>query len=306
MPSDPLPQPAEAPEPGPGPFVGSASPYTRQQLRTQRFTRVTRDVYVRVPALLDLRARVAAARLVLPGSVACLQTAALLTKLPVDDDGLVHLARGRGAARSERDGVEVHRLVVRDDEVLEVRGLRLTDGPRTLADLAAALSEEQLVAVGDVVLRRYNAAALAEAVARARRRPGVELLRRVAPLLDAGSDSPAESRARLRLHRAGFTALVHGISITDGYGGWLADPDLADPVARVAVQHEGATHFAKGEAQRIHDVDRDELSREAGWIIVISTKKDDADPDQLIRKVTNAYLQAARLYGRQVLPPHLR
>ena len=295
----------------PHPFLGSASEHTRQQLRAARFTRVTRDVYLRAPATADLRARTVAARLVLPSSVACLGTAALLTKLPVVDDGTVHLARPGEAAWSVRQGITVHRYDVRDDEVLDLAGLPVTDGPRTLADLAAYLALEQLVAVGDVVLRRYGEEAVLEAVRRAARRPGVVLMRQAVPLLDARAGSPAESRVRVRLHAAGFDRLVPGVRITDEAGGWLADPDLADEEARVAVQHDGDVHFedddsGKALRRRRHDAARDDLSRERGWEVVVSTALDEHHPERLVDRVAAAYRRAARVLGPHVLPPHLR
>jgi hypothetical protein len=255
---------------------------------------------------LDLRTKASAALLLFPDGVMCGVTAAALQGLPVDDDGVVHLTRGQTAPRTSRDEIQVHRLDVRDDEVLVIKSLRMCDGPRTLADLANKLSLEDLVAVADVVARRYGEAALEETVARSWGRPGVVRLREAVRLADRGSDSPAETRARLRLHAAGFEALRHGVHVLDEAGEWLATPDLADRLAKVAVQHEGAVHFEKGERQRIHDVDRDDLTREMGWEVVVSTALDDADPARLIRKVTAAYLRSAQRCGPQVLPEHLR
>lgn len=287
------------------PFLGSTSDLTRQQLRARRYTRLSRDVYVLTEAPVDLRARVTAVRLALDDAVPCLTTAALLLRLPADDDGRLHLARRRGAPRSERPGVRVHRLALRPDEVLDLGGVPVTSGPRTFTDLAARLDLETLVSVGDVVVRRWGADAVAEAVSRSRRRPGALLMRQALPLLDPGADSPAETRARLRLHAAGFTALRHRVTVCDEHGGWLGTPDLGDDVARVAVQHEGAVHFRKGEQQRAHDLARDELFREQGWQVVCSTAVDDRRPELLVRKVAAAYRRAAHLWGPQVLPLHL-
>jgi hypothetical protein len=44
----------------------------------------------------DLRTRTEAAVLALPDAVPCLHMSALLRLLPVDDDGLLHLAREPG------------------------------------------------------------------------------------------------------------------------------------------------------------------------------------------------------------------
>jgi len=287
-------------------FLGSASGLTPQRLRSRRYLRLSRDLYVLGGTELDVRVRADAAVLALPDAVPCLFTAALLTRLPVDDDGLIHLARSRTAARSERIGVRVHRTPVEADEQIDVAGLPVADGPRTFVDLASRLDLERLVAVGDVVLRRYGAQTLADAVARRPRRPGLALARMALPLLDAGADSPAETRARLRLHAAGFRALRHGVVIRDEAGEWLAAPDLADDVARVAVQHDGWLHVIGKPRQRISDLARDEVSRQADWEVVVSTARDDAQPHLLLAKVTAAYRRAARLRGGHVLPPHLR
>lgn len=288
------------------PFRGSASYRSRQQLRGKAFTRVLRDVYVLEGREISLRTRVEAARLIFPDGIPCTTTAAQLQHLPVRGDGVTHLARGLTAPRSERATIRVHRLAVLPDETFELSGMSVTTGPRTFTDLAATHSLEALVAVGDVVVRRWGSEAVGEAVARTRRRPGAVLLRRAFPLLDAGADSPAETRARLRLHAAGFSALRHGVVVRDLGGGWLGQPDLADDVAKVALQHEGAVHFAKGERQRRRDLDRDEVVRQEDWQVVTSTALDDARPERLIAKVTSAYLRSAKVWGRQVLPPHLR
>jgi hypothetical protein len=288
------------------PFRGSVSGLTKQQLRNRRFTRVSWDVYALRDQALELQARVAAAGVALPDGIPCRTTSALLQRLPVDDDGIVHLARGLEKARTRREGIKVHRLAFLPDELMVVKGITTASGPRTLADLADQLELEALVALGDVVLHRWGPAAIEQAVGRSSRRPGVRLLREAAALLDAGADSPAETRARLRLHAAGFTGLRHKVVVRDVGGGWLGVPDLADEEAKVALQHEGAVHFEKGVRQRRSDVDRDEVVRQDNWQVVTSTALDDARPDRLISKVTAAYLRSAALHGRHVLPAHLR
>ena len=288
------------------PFLGSASGLSRQRLRGKGYRRLSRDLYLVQPVAPELRTLVEALLLALPDAVPCLYTAALLQRLPVDDDGLLHVARSRRAARSERSGVKVHRTPVEVDEQLDLGGLPVTDGPRTFVDLAGRLSLEQLVALGDVVLRRYDTAALGAAVDRRTRRPGLPLARHALTLLDAGAGSPAESRSRLRLHDAGFPALRHGVVVRDAAGGWLAAPDLADEFARVAVQHEGAVHFEAGVERWRHDLQRDELARQQDWQVVVATALDDRRPHLLVSKVTDAYRRSAVLHGPAVLPMHLR
>lgn len=277
------------------PFLGSASGLTPQRLRAKRYRHLGRDLYLATDQQVDLLRRTQATLLVLPDAVACRRTAAVLQRLPVDDDGVVHLARGRTAARSERPGVKVHRTPVADDERLLVRGVAVTHGPRTFVDLAASIGFEQLVAVGDVVLRRYGGPAVDEAVERAQRRPGATRARRAAALLDPGSDSPAESRARIRLHAAGFTSLRHGVIVRDRAGGWLAAPDLADDDARVAVQHDGLVHLLGDPERRRQDLQRDELARQLDWQVVVATAVEDRLPHLLVEKVADAYRRAELL-----------
>ena len=287
-------------------FLGSCSGLTPQRLRSVRYQRLSRDVYLLRGQEPDLRTRCVGALLALRDAVPCQRTAAILQRLPVDDDGLLHLARPPGAPRSERPGVRIHRTPVDADELLDLDGLAVTDGPRTFVDLAAHLNLEALVALGDVVLRRYDASALRQAVERRPGRRGLKLARRALPLLDGRSASPAESRARLRLHAAGFDRFQHGVVVRDEAGGWLAEPDLADQVARVAVQHDGLVHLLGDPRQRRSDLQRDELTRQAGWQVVVSTALDDQRPELLLQKVSAAYRRAAALLGPEVLPAHLR
>lgn len=288
------------------PFRGSMSELSPQKLRSRRYQRLTRDVYLLGSGEVSLRDRVMAARVVMPDAVACLQTAGVLLGLPVPDDGLVHLARSPSSHRTERPGVRVHRIELRVDEVQEIAGVPCTGGPRTLADLAARLTDEELVVAGDVVLRRWGADAVERAVNRMGGRRGARRLRTVVPLLDAGADSPPESRGRLRLHAAGFTRMQHGVVVRDEHGGWLCAPDLADELARVAWQHDGAVHFDKGVQQWRKDLARDESARQRHWQVIQSTALDDVRPWLLVAKIEAAYERAAVLWGADVLPGHLR
>ena len=288
------------------PFRGSASEISNKRLRGPGYARVTRDVYVLQQKDVDVRTRAAGGIVLFPEAVVCLWTAAVLLKLPVDDDGIIHLDRGKTAPRTQRSGFKTHRLGIPDTRVHDLDGMKVADGPRCFADLSRWLDLEQLVALGDVVARRWEAEEIAVAVADHGRRPGAALLRQAVPLLDRRSGSPAESRARLRLHAAGFTSMVHGTVIRDAAGGWLGEADLGDPLAKVAFQHEGEIHFLKGVRQRRQDIDRDDLARAEDWEVFTTTAIDDARPDKLIAKATAAYLRAAARRGADVLPPHLR
>lgn len=288
------------------PFRGSTSDVPRTRLRGPRYEQLSRDVYVLKSEAVDLITRARGVLTLFADAVFCLWTAAALLRLPVADDGVIHIDRGLAAPRSKRTGIKTHRLAIPESRTHTIGDLRVADGPRCLADLSQHLTLEQLVALGDVVARRWTDEDIAAAVDDHGRRRGAVLLGQAVPLLDKRADSPAESRARLRLHAAGFTAMVHGVVVRDEHGGWLSEPDLADEHAKVALQHEGEIHFLKGMKQRRHDIERDELTRQQDYEVVVTTALDDAQPDRMIRRVEAAYRRAAQKWGVHVLPPHMR
>lgn len=276
-----------------GPFRGSTSDLTRQQLRGRRYRRLHRDVYVLQPHPTDDLAY-DAVLLALPDARLSHQSAGRLWRLPVADDGRVHVTRP-GTSVSRLPHVRTHRAALHPGDVDECRGRPVTSLPRTFVDLAATLSLDELVAVGDVVLRRAGAAALEDAVARAGRRKGVCRARLALPLLDPTSASPSETACRLLLHGAGWTALQHAVVVRDQAGRWLCEADLGDPAAKVAVQYDGIVHFGNDAQQRIDDVGRDELARAAGWQVVVLTAKDLRHPHLALAKVAAAYQRAEQL-----------
>lgn len=280
--------------PDAGPFLGSRTDVTRQQLRARRFRRLHRDVYAPSADEVTLELRCDAVRLAIPDAVISHRTAALLWRLPVDDDEVLHITREPGAAVCRREGVRTHRAHLEPADGDTCRGRLVTSLPRTFVDLAARSTFEQLVAVGDVVLRRCSRRELERAVGRAGRRKGVVLARSALPLLDAGSASPGETRCRLLLHGAGFTELRHAVAIRDAGGEWIAEADLGDADARVAVQYDGLlVHFGDDPEQRARDLARDELARSAGWEVVVLTARDLRQPHLAVAKVRAAYQRAA-------------
>lgn len=275
------------------PFLGSRSSVTRQRLRARRFVRLHRDVYRLDDQPEDLGLRCDALQLALPDAVLSHATAAALWRLPVAPGEALHVTRAPAAGACRRPGVVTHRAVLHPDDRDVCGGRPVTSLARTFVDLAATSWFEQLVGVGDVVLRRTSRAELQRAVGRAGRRKGVVLARAALEALDPRAASPGESRCRLLLHGAGLTGLRHAVVITDAAGQWLAEADLGDPDARVAVQYDGLVHFGTDAAQRVADVARDELARMAGWEVVVLTARDLQQPHVAVAKVRAAYRRAS-------------
>lgn len=284
----------------PEPFRGSSSELTRQQLRAARFSRIHRDVYVLMPAEESLALRVDAALAAVPDAVVSHATAARLLRLPVDDDGRVHLTRAPGAAASKHPGIKPHRAVLPPYDLTVREGRRVTTPERTFLDLAAVLSDVELVVLADAVVRMVGQARVERRLRKARRVRGVRRARGALLQADPLSDSPAETRTRLILHAAGFPALRHGLDVVDEYDGWLARPDLADEAAKVAIQYDGLVHLGDDPERRRFDIDRDELLRQHGWQVVVLTAVDLRHPDRLIAKVRAAYARASSVALRPI------
>jgi hypothetical protein len=252
-----------------------------------------RDVYVLTPAAVTLPTRVDAALALFPDGVVSHRTAALLQGLPVDDDGLIHLIRVGATAASQRDEIRVHRAELTGADIATLDGRKVTTPARTYLDLAAKLPHVPLIVLADAVTRRTGVAQLECRLEKAYRIRGVRRARAALALADPGSDSPAETRTRLILHGAGFSRLRHGVDVSDGQGGWLARPDLADEAAKVAVQYDGLVHLGDDPEQRRSDIDRDELLRQHGWQVVVLTAVDLRNPHRMIEKVRAAYARSS-------------
>lgn len=275
------------------PPLGSRSGVSRSKLRSRAFARVTRDVYVLAEHASSFGVRCDGVLLALPDAVLSHATAAVAQGLPVPHDDRLHVTRPAGCPASERAGVVTHRRVVRPDEVLVSAGRPTTTPVRTFLDVAPVLPLVDLVVLGDAVAARAGLPGLQAAVREAAGRPGVRGAREALRLVDPGSDSPAESRARLVLHGAGFRGLRHQVQVLDEHGGWVSRPDLADEDARVAVQYDGLVHLEAGPRRWRADIDRDEQTRAAGWEVVVLTARDLRQPALAVGKVAAAYARAA-------------
>jgi hypothetical protein len=116
--------------------------------------------------------------------------------------------RTSGARRSAL--VHLHSAALHPDEVSIVDGMPVTSVARTLADLARLLPFEEALVPADAALHRglVTREELAEALARAGRRPNNAAARRVVAFADGAAESPGESRSRVAIRRAGLPVPV--------------------------------------------------------------------------------------------------
>lgn len=240
---------------------------TRRELR-RRYTKVHRNVYAASDADLDAAERALGAwlwsgrRATLVGhsAAAWLGDRWLPSNAPVE---LVHTRRGRPK------GITIRSSRFRTDEVCQVRGVTCTTPARTAYDLGRRLPVTMGVVRIDMLLNATGtpvgaAAAVADRYPGAR---GIRTLRRTLELVDAGSESPQETRLRLLLVRAGLPRPETQIPVCDDYGRVRRRIDMGWRQWRVGVEYDGAQHFTDATAYA-DDIDRLEFLAERGWTIV--------------------------------------
>lgn len=121
---------------------------------------------------------------------------------------------------------------------------------------------------------------------------GVRQLRRVLPLIDAGAESPQETRTRLAIVGAGLPKPSTQITVHNDWGFVLARIDLGWEQWRVGVEYDGAQHWTDPRI-RAKDIDRVAELERRGWrIIRVSADLLRNRPDVLVGRIREA-LRAA-------------
>lgn len=236
-------------------------------------------------------------------------TAALLLGLPLPT---------RLARRAERDEVEIsrmhttssarftglvcHRAQQQPEETAAVMGLRISRPGRVLVDLMPRLRPEELVVLGDQLIRvphpRLDVRTLPwetpdSLAALLRQHPstdGIVAAREALDLVRVGADSPPETLLRLALMEDGFPEPQLQVRAAPGCT-WSGD--LGWEEIKVVVQYEGKHHFSAG--QQISDAQRDHAFRSAGWIVLHTNAVDMRQGFPLIRRRLRIELRRAGL-----------
>ncbi|MGY1772282.1 hypothetical protein [Blastococcus sp. SYSU D00813] len=236
--------------------------------------RLGHGLYLSRAAPATLAARCSAWTRLLPADAAFgMQTAVALLGA---DDGLcrelrapdVHVVLTPRPVPPRRRGLVVHERALLAGDVVEAAGLRVTSGARTFLDLALHLPPQELVAVGDALLRqgRMDEAALAARLALADRVKGVVRARECAPLLSAEARSRPESLIRYWLATSDLPAPDVQVPVRDRWGREVAHADVGYERYRVAVEYEGRQHADPEQFGR--DVDRYSLMAADGWLVL--------------------------------------
>lgn len=229
-----------------------------------------------------------------PAAVACALSAARLWKLPLPlehaewdreaPDAQITMNRS-GLHRRSRGFVAWRSCDLAPSDRTRAQGIVTTTRLRTYLDLAEILAQDDLVAIGDHLVRiprpsvegrtrpHLEISQLEDAVGRYRGR-GARRLRSAMADVRVGADSPAETELRLALLRSGLPEPLLNTTIHQD-GKWLGDPDLAWREWKVCVEYDGKHHRTR--AQQDKDIQRGERRRLAGWTELIIAADDMSD-----------------------------
>ncbi|MCG5430886.1 hypothetical protein LV457_01040 [Mycobacterium sp. MYCO198283] len=253
------------------PFLGSealaAGRVRKHQLRAN-FRAVYPNVYVPADAVLTLRQRAMAGWLWSGrrGVVGGLTAAALHGAQWVDPDEPVELIHVCGRPPV---GIRIHAAVLQPGETGIHAGLPVTTPLRTAFDLGRRGRLEEAVARLDALARAtsFDAAAVHELAQQHRHSRGLRHLERALTLVDAGAQSPRETRLRLMLTNAGLPRPQTQIPVCTPGGQLFAYLDMGWENWMVAVEYDGDQHRVD-RRQYVKDIRRLETLAQLGWTVV--------------------------------------
>lgn len=278
------------------PFVGTqavdAGTFTERELR-RSCTRIYRNVYQRRGATLTAKDRAVAAWLwsgreaVVAGNSA----AALLGAGWVDPQAPAELISSR---RRPPPLIVTRNESLLPGEVVTVSGVTVTAPARTAFDLGRRPGLVPAVIAVDSLSRATGLAVddITPVMDAHRGARGMKQLRRVLALVDAGAESPQETRTRLAIVFAGLPRPSTQIEVRNEWGAVIARIDMGWQQWRVGVEYDGAQHWTDPRI-RARDIDRAAELERRGWrLVLVSADLLRHRPDTLVGRVRDA-LRAA-------------
>ncbi|MDF9878006.1 endonuclease domain-containing protein [Cellulosimicrobium cellulans] len=281
---------------------GRAAGLSDKAMRHPRFATPTSGVRVPMELADDLVSRCGAMLRVAPDRSAISHATALAlhgVDLPgrLAADGRIHLTVPSSTVVPRRAGLASHTFADASDQpglpIRVVRGVPAVAPEHAWRQLAGSSSVEELVVLGDAIVRRRRppttVAALRRAVhgAPAGTR-GIARLRGALDLVRPGTDSPMESRTRLLLVSAGLSCPLVNLPVHDTAGVFVAMPDMTYPEARIAIEYDGDVHRTDPRTWR-RDIARKQRLEELGWRVIVVTADDVyLHPAQLVTRVRAA------------------
>ncbi len=292
-----------------GPFTlaeAQAQGVPRSRLLRADVERVSRGLYRPIGWDFDLESAARALSAATPGAWISHVTAARLrcSCLPpwLADSTELHLSKPRSLPGTRRKGVIAHSVITCVNEVESVDGIRISTRPRTWLDMARVLPLNDLVCMGDELIRVPRQAlegrdtpfaTLEELRALVERHPnlqGVVRARQALELMRVGADSAPESLLRLAMLDAGIPEPELQLKLRSD-DPFSPSADLGFRQRRVAIQYDGGHHLA--EAQTLSDRRRNKAFEAAGWTVLVFRKEDLAEDFELATKKIKKALRSA-------------
>ena len=173
------------------------------------------------------------------------------------------------SVQAKAEGVIGHRSASVPSGLVD--GLPVVDPRYVLVQIADVLGWDDLVMVGDFLVRRKwplaDVGGLNEVLRESRGVRGIRNLRLAMSDVRPGTDSPMESKLRLVLIRGGLREPVIGHTITTPDGAFIGTPDLAYIPERIAIEYEGDGHRTDRRVF-VGDIERRELMQEQDWYVI--------------------------------------
>jgi hypothetical protein len=227
------------------------------------------------------------------------QSAAALLGLPLWGVPLdqVHVTRRPPASSQAAGPLRAHVARLRDDEVMAVEGLAVTEPTRTVLDLARSLPFDVAVVVVDAALHAelVSAATIRSRLADLAGTRGSRHAARVIAFADKRSESVGESRSRVALAELGLLPSTLQYPVRSADGVFIGRADFAWEEAGVVGEFDGRVKYGRllRPGQEAGDVvfeekRREDAMRDAGWEVVRWTWRDLATPDALGERVRRA------------------
>jgi hypothetical protein len=277
------------------PAILAGVPFTRAQAAEQGINihtmrrllargdirRVIRGVYVDSSTPDNLITRAAAAALILPpGAALARRTAAWVFGVDTLAMGShlvlppIDLLAPEGCAAARRSGCSGWSAKLADGDLVEVRGLVVTNPQRTTLDLLRWLPRPDALAAADAMLHAglLTKDELLDGLGRFSGYRGIAQARELADLTEPATESPMESRTRLRAVDAGFPRPEVQISVYDEQGMLIGRLDMGYRKWRKGIEFDGDEHHSS-EPDRSHDEHRRGRFETHGWDILVVTSE---------------------------------
>ncbi|ACL40576.1 conserved hypothetical protein [Pseudarthrobacter chlorophenolicus A6] len=260
---------------------------TRDRLRRADVEHVGRGLFRPASWAFDLEEAARALSEATPGAWISHVTAARLRNscLPpwLSDSNELHLSKPKALPGVRRQGICGHRVIAGPGEIELVGGIWLSTRARTWLDLARILPLNDLVALGDELIRMPRPAfegraeaytSVTDLKALISRHPnlqGIVRARQALDLMRVGSDSAPETFLRLGMLDAGLPDPELQVSLRQG-DSRSPSADLGYRQRRIAIQYDGGHHLQ--EPQRLSDRRRNRAFEAAGWTVLVFDKAD--------------------------------